>query len=53
MKYLLLLHIVALECKPAKSQQGNFTGQRKNKQNLILLLWKETIFHIFFLQFST
>ena len=45
------LYIVALECKPANSQ-GNFTGQRKNKQDLLLLLWKETIFHIFFLQLT-
>ena len=36
-----------LECKPANLQQENFTGQRKNKQNLILLFRKETIFHIF------
>ena len=50
-KYISL-HIVALECKPANSQQGNFTGQRKNKYNLILLLWKEIIFHIFFLQLT-
>ena len=44
-------YIVALECKPANSQQGYFTGQTKNKQNL-LLFRKETIFHIFFLQLT-
>ena len=43
---LIKTNIVALECKPANSH--NFTGQRKDKQNLILFLWKETIFHIFF-----
>ena len=42
-------NIVALECKPANSQQGNFKGQAKNNQNLMLFLWKETIFSIFFL----
>ena len=43
-----MFNIVALECKPANSQKGNFTGQTKNKQGLILLLWNETIFHFFF-----
>ena len=45
--FLSFSYIIALECKPANSQQKNFTGQTKNKQNLIFLLSKETIFHIF------
>ena len=40
-----ILYIVASECKYANSQQGNFTGQSKNKQDLILLLWKKKLLY--------
>ena len=47
--YYIRICIVAVYtlCKPANSLQEYFTRQTKNKQNLILLLKKETISHIF------
>ena len=46
--WILNIFIVALECKPANTQKGNFTGQRKNKQYLIVPFQERNYFFRFF-----
>ena len=44
------IDIVALECKPANSKQGNFTGQRKKQTEFSIVVMEGNYFSHFFLQ---